>query len=302
MVYHFKKKIDAIEKKNETLQDICKTICEELDFVKSHKPQNIDPFYLNYHTVNKQSEYIPNVSELFKTILVSSGNTTNPPDALEIQNYENEELDDVHSYDGEDFEYHEESDNTTTSSVQEVEDFLEENPGFFQEVMLHVQKMDPFVRPTLDVDSRVEEIHDEEIEDQIEEQIEEDQEIKVEEIKVEEQIKEDQEIKVEEIKVEEIKVEEIKEDQEIEVDNQEAKEEEEQIPKDEEIVQSEDTQNKLGNEETPLEDADTKATKAALQKLTLQMLRTMVIKDGLCTDPSKLKKVELIQIVLDSHQ
>ena len=94
MVYHFKNKLDLIEKKNETLQDICKTICEELDFVKSqshHSTPLQDPFFY------KDTPVVPNISELFKTIMVTD-------DALDIQNYENEELDDVQNYDEEDFD------------------------------------------------------------------------------------------------------------------------------------------------------------------------------------------------------
>ena len=39
--------------------------------------------------------------------------------------------------------------------------------------------------------------------------------------------------------------------------------------------------------------------KTSLQKLNVQMLRAMVIREGLCTDPSKMKKNELIQLVLN---
>ena len=36
------------------------------------------------------------------------------------------------------------------------------------------------------------------------------------------------------------------------------------------------------------------------RKMTVQMLRTIVIRDGLCTDPSKLKKQELLMILSDA--
>ena len=258
MVYHFKKKLDLIEKKNETLQDICKTICEELDFVKSQpKPQNI--FY-------NDTPVVPNISELFKTIMVT--------DALDIQNYENEELDDVQNYDEEDFDYQE---TETTSSVEEVEDFSEEKQGFYDEVMVHVQKLDDFVRPMYDLyvvdsDSRVEEIEE------------------IEEIEVKDEIEVKEEIEVK------YEIEDKDEIHEIEIKEEiETKKEEEEIRVEKLLPEGED-------EEVPLEYADTKATKAELQKFTLQMLRTMVIKEGLCTDPSKLKKNDLIQIVLDSQQ
>ena len=57
------------------------------------------------------------------------------------------------------------------------------------------------------------------------------------------------------------------------------------------------------DETEPLEEvsviteSDNKMTKSALQKMTVQMLKTLVIRDGLCTDPSKMKKAELIQMI-----
>ena len=273
MVYHFKKKLDTIEKKNETLQDICKTICEELDFVKSQsqptKLQTIDPFYLNYHKVqenhynnhidsnskdDKDQEYLPDhVSDLFKTILVSGGGNS-IPDALDIQNYENEDLDDVQTYD-EDFEYQETD--ATNSTVEEVDDFLEEEMGSFEEIRVHVQKMEfPSNQTFFESDSKVEEL------DEI---------------------------------PEELSHADIPEEE-----NREKFHQDEDLH-DIEVIKT--PPNKTLDESLDLEDVESKSTstKAALQKLTLQMLRTMVIKDGLCTDPSKLKKLELIQIVLDSQ-
>ena len=43
-------------------------------------------------------------------------------------------------------------------------------------------------------------------------------------------------------------------------------------------------------------------SKKSLQKMNVQMLRTMVIRDGLAEDPSKMKKLELVQLLLDSQK
>lgn len=43
-------------------------------------------------------------------------------------------------------------------------------------------------------------------------------------------------------------------------------------------------------------------SKKSLQKMNVQMLRTMVIRDGLAEDPSKMKKLDLIQLLLDSQK
>lgn len=58
-------------------------------------------------------------------------------------------------------------------------------------------------------------------------------------------------------------------------------------------------------EESPsvmTETYSTKHSKKSLQKMNLQMLRTMVIRDGLCTEPSKMKKQELIELVLSANE
>ena len=44
------------------------------------------------------------------------------------------------------------------------------------------------------------------------------------------------------------------------------------------------------------------SSKKSLQKMSVQMLRAMVIRDGLCTEPSKMKKKELIDLVLTNQQ
>ena len=257
-----------MEKKSETLQDICKTICEELDFVKSQsqapliKQQNIDPFYLNYHKVRENSsdgnnqdiDTLPNVSDLFKTIMVSGGGNS-IPDALDIQTYENEDLDDVRSYE-EDFEY-QETDNTD-STVEEVDNFEEQ--GNFDEIRVFVKKLDEVGKTAEDdLGSRVEELDD-----------------------IESATPDDL---VEELDDKRTTAEQDDLTEEIEVIEEDIPVKETETP----FQEAEDTESKITT------------SKAALQKLTLQMLRTMVIKEGLCTDPSKLKKLELIQMVLDSQ-
>ena len=48
---------------------------------------------------------------------------------------------------------------------------------------------------------------------------------------------------------------------------------------------------------------DNKLTKSALQKMNVQMLRTIAIRDGICDDPSKYKKLDLINMIIEaSHK
>jgi hypothetical protein len=46
----------------------------------------------------------------------------------------------------------------------------------------------------------------------------------------------------------------------------------------------------------------TKVTKKSLQKMNVQMLKAMVIRDGICTEASKMKKIDLINMVLQFYQ
>lgn len=53
---------------------------------------------------------------------------------------------------------------------------------------------------------------------------------------------------------------------------------------------------------TPSTQAFNSVTKKSLQKMNVQMLKAMVIRDGICTEPSKMKKIELINMVLQYYQ
>jgi len=157
--------MDTIEKKSETLQDFCKTICEELDFIKSTSNLQQDAeIFLNYHkaddnNINNNQEYLPNVPHLFKTVIVSGRVNSIHHDAVtNIQTYENEDLDDVHDVqDGhsyEDLDYEETVTTTTTGGVFEA-------LGDFEEVIIYIEKIGELDDPpydNLDSESRVEEL------------------------------------------------------------------------------------------------------------------------------------------------
>ena len=261
MVYHFNKKLDAVEKKNETLQDICKTICEELDYVKSHKPlaasYQVDPFYMNFHGSsggglqqnNMRHEFIPNVADMFKTIIVSEdilGGGVGGVDPIDIQNFENEELDDVESYDGEgEGDFEEEEEEGSDSTVEEMEDFRSNKEAIF-----HVTKFESMTQVEDDIDVTTPNVEDT-----------------------------TPTISVEELDTTTNKY------QPVEMIFEEV----------EEVATSHSVVGSIITVE------GTNKTKTSLQKLTLQMLKTMVIREEICADPSKFKKLELIQMVLDAQ-
>lgn len=199
MVYHFKKRMDALEKKNDTIADICKELLKDIDQMKMTKP----PMFLSPQNMpfpNTQPEFsfgsfpdnmeIPSdfnpVEELYKQIRVVEEQIE--PQPLDLKVYDNQELENVESCD---------SDTEHELSIDTSEETLEEIP-IQDENEIQVTKLD------------------------------------------------------ESEPLEEVSV----------------------------ITESEQ-----------------KMTKSTLQKMTVQMLKTIVIRDGLCTDPSKLKKVELIEMI-----
>ena len=199
MVYHFKKRMDALEKKNDTIADICKELLKDIDQMKMTKP----PMFLSPQNMpfpNTQPEFsfgsfpdhmeIPSdfnpVEELYKQIRVVEEQIE--PQPLDLKVYDNQELENVESCD---------SDTEHELSIDTSEETLEEIP-IQDENEIQVTKLD------------------------------------------------------ESEPLEEVSV----------------------------ITESEQ-----------------KMTKSALQKMTVQMLKTIVIRDGLCTDPSKLKKAELIEMI-----
>lgn len=108
MVYHFKKRMDALEKKNETLGDICKTIIQEIDSVKNDKSSVfLSPQHMAYPTSQPQymfgsfpdegqgpADWNP-MEELYKQIHLSQSMQVEEDPPLNLNVYDVEELQDV---------------------------------------------------------------------------------------------------------------------------------------------------------------------------------------------------------------
>ena len=250
MVQHFKKRLDSLEKSNEALGDICKTIVSELNTLKSDTPHpSFSPKDSSVQVNSWNQE-----QELFKKILVSEDLLENSiPNQLDIEIYENEELDDVESCEDESVESEscDESEDDMVEEIQDVEINIEDN-------VFYVTKLDPPIVDYSEIDGPLPSIDSSQMNNFIDKILEE---------TVKEVLKNNDDIEIEELPVE-------VEEEEIENESLEEKPEE-----------------TLGEVQ--------KHTKTSLQKMNLQMLKTMVIRDGICTDPSKYKKQELIQLILD---
>lgn len=224
MVYHFKKRVDALERNNETLVDICKNVVQELDHLKNAQPSFGLPKEMSPQT---SSTYYPSTlpfvdSDMLKNIMMSDGilgGSTVHESPLDMQVLENSELDEVESCHSDD-----------SPAVQELSD-----------------------------DSTA-----------------------VEELVVDSIVADDNTEKT----VEALDTFEIEKNNDKEKDMI-------QVTKLEETEPIDDTVSEFSEMDVE------RRNKSSLQKMNVQMLRAMVIREGLCTDPSKMKKNELIQLVLN---
>ena len=212
MVYHFKKRMDALEKKNETLGDICKTIIQEIDSVKNDKSSVfLSPPQMAYPTSQPQymfgsfpdegqgpADWNP-MEELYKQIHLSQSMQVEEDPPLNLNVYDVEELQDVEDA----------SDDSESDSDSDSENGT------------------------------------------------------IEQVNLEETI---------------------------------------QVTKLEEENESESVSESLPEVETLDIDPTPKYTKKSLQKMSVQMLRTIVIRDGVAEDPSKMKKGDLVDSILEHER
>lgn len=208
MVYHFKKRLDVIEKKNETLGDICKTIVKQMEQLKTENvipkgesiseqlnPASLESFFSTMVHPNMNHEIFMG-GNLNSYIHLPSESNKNDAE-IDIVNLENAEMEDVESV---------ETEISTQSDLEEnVEEIIHEKGTEKENIdTIHVTKLNET-----------------------------------------------------------------------------------------ETFTEDDLQSYT---DTSIAETYTKST---LQKMNVQMLRTIAIRDGYATEPSKLKKQELIELILN---
>lgn len=308
MVHHFKKRLDAMEKSNQTIADICKSLIGEIEQVKtlahnpaaasstppppSHSSSSFSsslpqmpkdgefiftssapmgmPMDIGMMGRNIPPEYIPDFTEtLFRKILVTDDvlqdTPEEPSEPLNIIEYDTEELDDVESCSTN--ESNTEDDLEPMEEVDAVSNVpLDEIDG--SEIILKIDSEFP-------QDSRVEEL----VSDSSEPNLDRSSSDTIEISPI------DTMTAVTTMALE------------LELDPSSSSSQAES----KDIIQV----TKL-NETDPLEETisemseteNEKHNRSSLQKMNVQMLRAIVIREGLCTDPAKIKKPELIQMIL----
>ena len=138
------------------------------------------------------------------------------------------------------------------------------------------------------------EISDSDSDSDSESDSEEEDELVVDELVLAEMEKVEEEEEVEVVEVEKVEVVEEVEVEVVEVEVEADKEEPEHL--EEEKVLDTDVQSEVFSLAINHDD------KNSFKKMNVQMLRTLVISKGLCTDPSKMKKLELLKMLGDSSE
>ena len=270
MVYHFKKRMDSMDKKINAITDITRTIVDNSTSQVSmparggSAPNLLNPFF-NMPKPNEMGSVLftqnPHQSEFefppdwqpaegfYKNIVVSEDILDSQPPILHYEVDENEEasLNDVESCSGSSVSQ-ESTDDSTKVPMEVVEFTVDESTEH------------NIVHEVSDIED-----DDDDAEDEVK---------SVEQVPI---VEPDDTEKQESPKVLEI------EDPDTLVQNDAA-------TVDESVL----TEDGAGS--------STVFSKKSLQKMNVQMLRTMVIRDGLAEDPSKMKKLDLVHLLLDSQK
>ena len=267
LVYHFKRRIDSLEKRIETLTDVTKTMLMDSTAASSKPPSSTSfmnsylnlpktdgPVVFTQYPNQESHEFPPDwnpVDDVYKNIIVSNMNLSQ---------------DDGDGDDDDDDSESGESGNSSEDGIREINDDIsdqEEQPpilNYHVEETVELNEIDIEVIPssTEQEPEKVDEQHSTVVEST------------------------DDSLSLEDLGISEI-----------------------QVTKIVETVEEDDANTvdaSVLTEDPDVVGVQSVSSKKSLQKMSVQMLRAMVIRDGLCTEPSKMKKKELIDLVLSNQQ
>lgn len=272
LVYHFKRRIDSLEKRIETLTDVTKTMLMDSTAASSKPPSSTSfmnsylnlpktdgPVVFTQYPNQESHEFPPDwnpVDDVYKNIIVSNMNISQDDDDDDSESGESGDSSDGDSNNSED----------CIREINHDESDQEQQPpvlNYHVEETVELNDIDVEV-----IQSSTEQEH--EINDEVDEQYS----------TVVEST--DESLSLEGLGISEI-----------------------QVTKIEETVEDDDANTvdaSVLTEDPDVVGVKSVSSKKSLQKMSVQMLRAMVIRDGLCTEPSKMKKKELIDLVLANQQ
>lgn len=266
MVYHFKKKTDTLEKRIETLTDITKTLVTNYDNRSIHASESntsfIDMPKNDMNLPNQSSQFLPqDWNPVYKNIVVSE-TILDKPGILHYQVDGNAELDDVHSFT---------SSSSTQESIQEqdAEDLESVDLDVIGNVSIqssstHTSSTEQLLSPTVLLDRDPTEPNET--------------------------------IQVTKLETSTNGLIIVNESDLLESVTLEDEPDEIETVAESVLTEDPDTEKNTTKDTSVLPH-----TKKSLQKINVQMLKIMVIRDGLCSDPGKMKKGELVKLILNSQ-
>lgn len=268
LVYHFKRRIDSLEKRIETLTDVTKTMLMDSTAASSKPPSSTSfmnsylnlpktdgPVVFTQYPNQESHEFPPDwnpVDDVYKNIIVSNMNLS-----------QDDGDDDDGSESGE-------SGDSSEDGIREINDDTSDQ-----------EQQPPILNYHVEETVELNEIDIEVIPSSTEQEPESENE------KVDEQHSTVVESTDESLSLEDLGISDI------------------QVTKIAETVEDDDANTvdaSVLTEDPDVVGVQSVSSKKSLQKMSVQMLRAMVIRDGLCTEPSKMKKKELIDLVLTNQQ
>lgn len=272
LVYHFKRRIDSLEKRIETLTDVTKTMLMDSTAASSKPPSSTSfmnsylnlpktdgPVVFTQYPNQESHEFPPDwnpVDDVYKNIIVSNMNIS-----------QDDGDDDDGSESGE-------SGDSSEDGIREINDDNSDQ-----------NEQPPILNYHVEETVELNEIDIEVIPSSTEQEPESENENENE--KVDEQHSTVVESTDESLSLEDLGISDI------------------QVTKIVETVEDDDANTvdaSVLTEDPDVVGVQSVSSKKSLQKMSVQMLRAMVIRDGLCTEPSKMKKKELIDLVLTNQQ
>jgi len=290
MVYHFKKRVDSLESKYETLADISKTLYKEIELIRHshistmHSQQSLQYSQMNHPKTPLTNEmhdqypqtftYLPTdatfisssssnqFKELYKKIIISNDILESEPPFLDTEILDDGDIDDVGEKTDDDDAVYDDDDGDDDADDDTYDDDTYDDDT----------DNDNTDNDEGDIENNNDDTnYDDGIIDDIDlnnDNIEEDNEI--------------ENIVIDDLIINTTQLDPIDSVQVIKMEDNDL------------------TEGSILTLEPDNNEQDTvKMSKSALQKMNVQMLRTIAIRDGICDDPSKYKKLELINMIIE---
>jgi len=286
IVFHFKQRINFLEKKCESLTDMCNSIIKELGVVKNICISNMSSNIVSGKTTMPTYSFappVPNVRTVFSGIVGGNNTPFNKIKVEDIEEEDEEEDDDDNDDNDEDQEEGDGEDQDEGNNEDEEDE--EEDEENIEYTIIDNNNDDSVVE-----EQQVDELPIDEL--QVDD-------LQVDELQVDEL--QDDELQVNDLQVDELPIDELQDhnkqvsDENLQVDELNI----DVLPSstDTKVINIDFSENLASEVETPVTTTKVDNEKA-YAKMKVESLRSLVLARGLSEDPSKIKRAELIKLLL----